>query len=135
MALKDTLTRWRERAPDLFYSVLHVITWLVVFVVGVEVARQLDQPEGYGIVAAWFAALYLTAHYDVQWGSWMMLLIGYTGFGVLLNYYADTGYTLFFNEFSYAQGVYGAITLHALIFAGPVMVNRIAGSMLTGSRK
>lgn len=135
MALKDTFTKWRERAPDLFYSVLHVVIWLVVFVVGVEVARQIDQPEGYALIAAWFATLYLTAHYDVQWGSWMMLLIGYTGFGLLLDNYADTGYSLFFNEFTYAQGVYGAITLHALIFAGPVMVSKVLHSMLKGKKK
>lgn len=135
MTLKDTLIRWGQRAPDLFYSVLHVITWLVVFVVGIEVARQLDQPEGYGIIAAWFATLYLTAHYDVKWGSWMLLVIGYTGFGLLYDNYADTGYNLFFNEFVYAEGVYGAITLHALIFAGPVMVNRMFNSMLVGKKK
>jgi hypothetical protein len=135
VALKDTLRNWGGRAPDLFYAVLHVITWLVVFVVGVEVARQLDQPTGYGTIAAWFAALYLTAHYDVQWGSWMLLVVGYTGFGLLYNTYADAGYNLFFNEFAYAQGVYGAITLHALIFAGPVMVNRAFGAFLKGKRQ
>lgn len=135
MALKDTLNKWGGRAPDLFYAVLHVITWLVVFVIGVEVARQLEQPVGYGAIAAWFATLYLTAHYDVQWGSWMLLVIGYTGFGLLYNSYADTGYALFFNEFTYAQGVYGAITLHALIFAAPVMVNRAFNSFIRGKRQ
>lgn len=135
MAIRDTLNRWGERAPDLFYSVLHVTTWLIIFVVAVEVARQLDQPEGYGTIAAWFGALYLSAHYDVQWGSWMLLVIGYTIFGVAYDNYADAGYNLFFNEFVYAEGVYGAITLHALIFAGPVMVNKMFDSMLTGKRK
>lgn len=134
MALKDTLTRWGQRAPDLFYAVLHVVTWLVVFVVGVEVARQLDQPTGYGIVAAWFATLYLTAHYEVGWGSWMILLIGYTGFGLTYDNFSNIGYNLFFNEFSYAQGVYGAITLHALIFAGPVMVSKMFAGFLSGKR-
>ena len=135
MALRDTLTKWGQRAPDLFYAVLHVITWLIVFVVGVEVARQLDQPTAYGTIAAWFAALYLTAHYDVGWGAWMMLLIGYTGFGLLYNNYADTGYNLFFNEYSYARGVYGAITLPALVFAGPVMVNKLFGGALEGQKQ
>lgn len=135
MALKDSLTRWGERAPDLFYAGLHLVTWLVVLVIGVEVARQLEQPTGYGTVAAWFAALYLTAHYDVGWGAWMMLLIGYTGFGLIYNNYTDTGYTLFFNEFTYAQGVYGAITLHAFVFAGPVMVNKGFNSFIRGKKK
>lgn len=135
MAPKDTLSNWPKRAPDLFYAIIHVIIWLVVFVVGVEMARQLEQPTAYGTIAAWFATLYLTAHYNLRWGSWMLLLIGYTVFGLIYNNYADTGYNFFFNEFIYAQGVYGAITTHALIFAGPVMVSKGFSGLLKGKRQ
>ena len=120
---------WGIELRDFLYALLHTVVFLLVYAVSLEFTRGKGGEIGYGLIIAWFAALYLTVFYPVRWQAWTICFLSYLAFGGAIDYLDS--YTLFHIDYLAPYGAYMSILIHAIVFAGPMMLSKAMVSLVT----
>ena len=108
------------RFTDILYTIMHAGLWIIGLLLVAELSRGSGKELAYGLIAGWFASLYLTVFYPVRWQSWFLGMGLYFAFGVTYEYF-DT-YIFFHLDTMDVYNIYTVILLHAAVFGSPILV-------------
>lgn len=111
------------KVTDILYAVMHTGLWVIGLLLVSEFTRGSGNELAYGIIAGWFASLYLTVFYPVRWQSWFIVMGGYFIGGSAYEYFDN--YLFFHFDAMDLYGIYLVIMLHAAVFGSPIAVAKL----------